>query len=98
VARHRPRAAARRLTVIAATYGTVAAREILHTVPRRIQTMLDGVPVAAAAGDEGMASLMAAGEPGRSQGSTDQPGRTHPGHRRAAGPELRVRNEMPTRP
>jgi aminoglycoside phosphotransferase (APT) family kinase protein len=64
-----PRAAARRLTVIAATYGTVAAREILHTVPRRIQTMLDGIPVAAAAGDEGMASLMAAGEPGRSQRS-----------------------------
>jgi Phosphotransferase enzyme family len=64
-----PRAAARRLTVIAATYGTVAAREILHTVPRRIQTMLDGIPVAAAAGDEGMANLMLAGEPGRSQRS-----------------------------
>jgi hypothetical protein len=28
--------------------------------------MLDGIPAAAAAGDEGMARLMAAGEPGRS--------------------------------
>ena len=28
--------------------------------------MLDGIPVAAAAGDGGMARLMAAGEPGRS--------------------------------
>ena len=63
------RAAARRLTVIAATYGTVAAREILHTVPRRIQTMLDGIPVAAAAGDPGMVSLLAAGEPDRSRAS-----------------------------
>jgi len=43
--------------------------EILRAVPYRIQTMLDGIPVAAAAGDEGMARLMAAGEPGRSFGS-----------------------------
>jgi hypothetical protein len=64
-----PQAAARRLTIIAATYGAVAAREILHSVPRRIQTMLDSIPVAAAAGDEGMVNLMAAGEPGRSQRS-----------------------------
>jgi hypothetical protein len=31
--------------------------------------MLDGIPVAAAAGDQGMANLMADGEPGRSQAS-----------------------------
>jgi len=61
-----PGTAAERLAVISATYGGVAASEILHAVPYRIQTMLDGIPVAAAAGDEGMANLIAAGEPGRS--------------------------------
>jgi hypothetical protein len=61
-----PEQAAARLAVISATYGGVAARELLRAVPCRIQTMLDGIPVAAAAGDEGMARLMAAGEPGRS--------------------------------
>jgi hypothetical protein len=55
--------------VIAATYGSVAADNILHAVPRRIQIMLDGIPPAAAAGDEGMANLMTAGEPGRSHGA-----------------------------
>jgi hypothetical protein len=59
-------AAAARLAVIADTYGSIPAREILHAVPSRIQTMLDGIPAAAAAGDDGMARLMAAGEPGRS--------------------------------
>ena len=61
-----PAAAAARLDVISATYGAIPAGEILHAVPHRIQTMLDGIPAAAAAGDEGMARLMAAGEPGRS--------------------------------
>ena len=61
-----PRTAARRLALIAGSYGTVGAREILHAVPPRIQAMLDGIPAAAAAGDEGMANLIAAGEPGRS--------------------------------
>ena len=64
-----PGNAAARLAVISATYGTLAAGEILRAVPDRIQTMLDGIPVAAAAGDEGRARLMAAGEPGRSSGS-----------------------------
>jgi hypothetical protein len=64
-----PETAAGRLTVIAATYGAIAARTILRTVPQRIQIMLDGIPAAAAAGDEGMASLMTGGEPGRSRGS-----------------------------
>jgi Phosphotransferase enzyme family len=44
---------------------------ILRAVPGRIQTMLDGIPVAAAAGDQGMVNLMAAGEPQRSQLSLD---------------------------
>jgi hypothetical protein len=52
--------------MIAAAYGTIPPRAILHAVPYRIQTMLDGIPVAAAAGDQGMRNLMAAGEPARS--------------------------------
>jgi len=39
-----PAAAAGRLQVIAATYGTLDARQILHAVPPRIQTMLEGIP------------------------------------------------------
>lgn len=75
--------AARRLTVIARTYGGFTAAEILLAVPPRIQIMLDGIPVAAAAGDEGMANLMANGEPERSTRSlADLVGRT-PGILRA---------------
>jgi len=59
--------AAARLHVIASTYGADSARDILSAVPYRIQLMLDGIPVAAAAGDEGMANLMAGGEPPRSE-------------------------------
>lgn len=59
--------AAARLHVIASTYGADSARDILPAVPYRIQLMLDGIPVAAAAGDEGMANLMAGGEPPRSE-------------------------------
>lgn len=62
-----PQAAARRLTVIASTYGGFHPRQILRTVPRRIQIMLDGIPLAAAAGDQGRASLLALGEPDRSR-------------------------------
>lgn len=61
--------AAQRLTAIADSYGGVDARMILSAVPRRIRTMLDGIPVAAAAGDEGMINLMAVGEPERSRAS-----------------------------
>ena len=60
---------ARRLELIAATYGSFGPIEILHAVPERIQLMLDGIPVAAAAGDAGMANLITAGEPKRSQRS-----------------------------
>jgi Phosphotransferase enzyme family len=59
--------AAQRLTLIAATYGGVAPSQILHAVPRRIQLMLDGIPIAAAAGDQGMANLLTVGEPDRSR-------------------------------
>ena len=60
-------AAAERLKTIAAAYGGgFEARQILHAVPPRIQAMLDWIPAAAAAGDQGMANLMTVGEPGRS--------------------------------
>ncbi len=63
-----PSAAASRLTLIASTYGGVDPLDILHAVPPRIQAMLDGIPVAAA-GDAGMANLMANGEPEQSRRS-----------------------------
>jgi hypothetical protein len=59
--------AARRVDLIAETYGLFGPRQILDAVPERIQLMLDGIPVAAAAGDDGMVNLMAAGEPERSR-------------------------------
>jgi hypothetical protein len=62
-----PDLAARRLKLIAAAYGMADPRQILHAVPPRIQTMLDGIPAAAAAGDQGMANLMTIGEPDRSR-------------------------------
>lgn len=36
-----------------------------------VDLMLDGIPIAAAASDEGMVNLMAAGEPERSQRALD---------------------------
>jgi hypothetical protein len=62
-----PGAAADRLRIIAAGYGTFGASQILNAVPPRIQAMLDWIPAAAAAGDQGMANLVRAGEPGRSR-------------------------------
>lgn len=64
-------AAAVRLQLIASTYGSTSARDILYAVQGRIQLMLDGIPVAAGAGDPGMANLMAEGEPERSQQALD---------------------------
>jgi Phosphotransferase enzyme family len=62
-----PAAAAHRLTLIARTYGDIDPRRILGAVPGRMQALLDGIPVAAAAGDPGMANLMTLGEPERSR-------------------------------
>jgi hypothetical protein len=62
-----PETAAERLSVIAGAYGGPDARQILHAVPHRIEAMLDWIPTAAAAGDQGMARLMTLGEPGRSR-------------------------------
>jgi hypothetical protein len=64
-----PDLAAERLRVIADTYGAHPAAQILAALPARIQVMLDGIPVRAAAGDAGMANLMAQGEPERSAAS-----------------------------
>jgi Phosphotransferase enzyme family len=72
-----PADAAGRLRIIAAAYRAAGsgdgpdASQILQAVPGRIQTMLAGIPVAAAAGDQGMANLMSAGEPLRSRLSLD---------------------------
>lgn len=61
--------AARRVALIAETYGGFDARQVLLAVPGRIQLMLDGIVASAAAGDPGMANLIAAGEPERSGAS-----------------------------
>jgi mutator protein MutT len=58
-----PDEAARRLVLIADTYGGRDAREILHAVPVRIQATIDGIRAGVAAGDETMANLTAIGEP-----------------------------------
>lgn len=61
-------AAAERLRVIAAAYGSsLDAHQILHAVPGRIDAALDWIPAAAAAGDQGMAHIMTLGEPGLSR-------------------------------
>jgi hypothetical protein len=56
--------AAQRLSLIASAYGEFTATQILLAVPERIRLMLEWIPVAAAAGDQGMANVIAAGEPG----------------------------------
>lgn len=55
--------AARRLALIADTYGGYDARQILRAVPGRITLMMDGIAASAAAGDPGMRNLIAGGEP-----------------------------------
>nr|MBA3524520.1 phosphotransferase [Geodermatophilaceae bacterium] len=64
--------AAHRLELIAGQYGGPSAGAILAALPGRIQLMLDGIPLAAAAGDAGMAALVAAGEPERSRTALDE--------------------------
>jgi len=59
--------AAQRLELIASAYGGPTARQILDALPRRIRLMLDGIPLVAHAGDEGMRNLMNVGEPERSE-------------------------------
>jgi hypothetical protein len=62
--------AAERLELVATGYGgPYTAREIAMAVPERIQLMIDWIPAAAAAGDQGMVHLMGSGEPQRSMAS-----------------------------
>ena len=62
-----PADAARRLRLIADGYGGYDPVRILLAVPRRITVMIEGIPVAAAAGDPGMVNLMTRGEPERTR-------------------------------
>lgn len=56
--------------------GTVVAESGLAVrsavVPRRIQMMLDWIPLGAAAGDAGLRRLMSQGEPERSQAALNE--------------------------
>jgi Phosphotransferase enzyme family len=61
--------AARRLALVADTYGGFDARAVLTAVPGRIQLMMDGIVAGAAAGDPGMVNLVAGGEPERDRAS-----------------------------
>ncbi len=63
--------AAARLQLIASSYGSSQASDILGAVEPRIQLMLDWIPRAAAAGDQGIGNLMRGGEPERSQQALD---------------------------
>jgi hypothetical protein len=58
-----PAVAAERLRLIARRYGGFEPGQILDAVPGRIQLMVDQIPIAAAAGDPGMANLVAMGGP-----------------------------------
>ncbi|HEY3013494.1 MAG TPA: NUDIX domain-containing protein [Nocardioides sp.] len=59
-----PDEAAHRLETLAAAYAGPSAAEILAAVTPRVRSVVDGIPSAAAAGDEGMRRLMSNGEPG----------------------------------
>ncbi|MFZ0324720.1 MAG: phosphotransferase [Actinomycetes bacterium] len=60
-----PSHAARRLRLIAQTYGGFTAEQVLLAVPGRIRLMMEGIVASAASGDPGMANLVAGGEPER---------------------------------
>ena len=58
---------AQRIQRICSAYGGIDPACLVDAVPGRIQTMLDWIPLAAAAGDAGLRRLMSQGEPERSQ-------------------------------
>ena len=60
-------ASAERIRRICSAYGGIHPAQIADVVPRRIQMMLDWIPLGAAAGDAGLRRLMSQGEPERSQ-------------------------------
>jgi len=65
-------ASAERIRRICSAYGGVQPTQIADAVPRRIQMMLDWIPLGAAAGDAGLRRLMSQGEPERSQAALNE--------------------------
>jgi hypothetical protein len=65
-------ASAERIRRICSAYGGVRPAQIVDVVPRRIQMMLDWIPLGAAAGDAGLRRLMSHGEPERSQAALNE--------------------------
>lgn len=65
-------ASAERIRQICSAYGGIHPAELVDAVPRRIQLMLDWIPLAAAAGDTGLRRLMTQGEPQRSQAALNE--------------------------
>ena len=59
--------AARRLGLMAASYGCSTAAEILHAVPVRVQASIDGIRAWQQTGDPAGASLGEVGEPARTE-------------------------------
>ncbi|MFB9235247.1 phosphotransferase [Plantactinospora siamensis] len=89
-----PETAAARLRLIADAYRGYAPERILRAVPDRIRIMLDGIPVAAAAGDRGMANLLAQGEPERSRRSLADLERRLPAIERSLAQSRRARRQL----
>jgi hypothetical protein len=63
---------AERIGRICSAYGGIHPADLVDAVPRRIQMMLDWIPLAAAAGDVGLRRLMGQGEPERSQAALNE--------------------------
>ena len=63
---------AERIRRICHAYGGIHPAHVVDAVPRRIQMMLDWIPLAAAAGDTGLRRLMSQGEPERSQAALNE--------------------------
>ncbi len=75
--------AARRLRVVAASYGGPTAEQLLAAVPVRTQLAIDNIRAAIARGDEQMANLTAIGEPEGTQRALTEMRRRMPDVERA---------------
>jgi aminoglycoside phosphotransferase (APT) family kinase protein len=62
-----PATAARRLELVAASYGGLTGRDVLDAVPTRVRIAIDGIRTAVAHGDEQMRNLLRVGEPERTE-------------------------------
>lgn len=63
---------AERIRRICSAYGSLHPAQLAAAVPRRIQMMLDWIPLGAAQGDAGLQRLMSQGEPERSQAALNE--------------------------